>query len=113
MLRKSLFAGVLALLAGCTHATAEGVRNNGPAFESRTAKSPGNFVRCVAPKWGNIYGTPNIIPSSQGESIVIIGGNVPEIVLDVENDGSVRFYKAVRLWGSIDDKLQQAVESCL
>lgn len=103
---------VLFCLSGCVH-TLAGVRNNKPDLQATTQKTPQQLVECVAPRWADIYGTPNVIPSTDGLSIVIATTVEPEIILDVKNDGSVVFYKVVKLWMNIDDRLKEAVRTCI
>ena len=103
---------LVAAVSGCA-GTAAGIRDNAPFFRAATTKTPQEVVQCVAPKWANIYGTPSVVPSAEGQSILVGADLGPELVLDAKNDGSVVFYKANKLWGSKDDRMRDAVQACL
>jgi len=105
------FLLVLAV-SGCA-GTAAGIRDNAPFYAAKTDKKGQQVVECVAPKWANIYGTPSVVPSPEGASIIVGTDLGPELILDAKDDGSVVFYKANKLWGSKDDRMREAVQACL
>lgn len=107
------FAPLLVLLVSGCAGTAAGIRDNAPFFQGRTEKKPTVVVECVAPKWSNIYGIPNVIPSPTGSSIIVGTDLGPELVLDVKDEGGVTFFKAKKLWGGKDDRMREAIQSCL
>lgn len=105
---------VLAVLASnCATApsgTAAGVRNNKPMVAIATSKSAEEVTRCVSPKLVDIYGSPNMMPTEQGATIIV--GAPPEIVIDVVDRSSVTLFMAKKIWGSIDDRYRFAIELC-
>ncbi len=90
----------MALLAGCV--SPSDLKEGGPSLETKTAKSPRDYSRCLTPKWQDLNSNVVATETESGYSIKLnidmVGTPAMAVVDEAAGGATVRIYVRNGTW---------------
>ena len=107
--------GAIAAIAVVGCASTQALSGDTPFFTGQAAGQPASVVACIAERWSATKNFKTGVRSRDGVTeVVLSGGSVAgaDMVASVTKSGSVTMRKRRAAWGSLDDRLRDAVANC-